>query len=155
MLILLFLAWIVFNGRITLEVVLIGAAICPAIFWFMCRFLDYNAKREMRFYRRLPLYAQYLWLLLKEITAANFIVFRLILTRKEMIEPVIVTLKTPLQSETLRVLLANSFTLTPGTITVAMSDNELVVHCLDKGLAIGLENSSFERLLLKIEKEEG
>lgn len=37
-------------------------------------------------------------------------------------------------------MLANSITLTPGTITVSLEDDEYVVHCLDKELA---EDESF------------
>lgn len=48
-------------------------------------------------------------------------------------------------------LLANSITLTPGTITVALEDNEYTVHCLDRRFGEGLADSSFVRLLHKIE----
>ena len=51
----------------------------------------------------------------------------------------------------LLVLLANSITLTPGTITVALEDNEYTVHCLDRRFGEGLADSSFVRLLHKIE----
>ena len=155
MLLLFFVAWIIFNGRITWEIVLFGIAISAAMFAFICKFMDYSWKKERAIYQKTPLIIKYIVLLVKEIIKANLAVCHLILTRKETVEPVIVKIHTNLKSETARVFLANSITLTPGTITVAMSDNELVVHCLDEGLAIGLENSSFEKLLMKIEKEEG
>ena len=68
-------------------------------------------------------------------------------------EPVIVHVHTNLKTETARVILANSITLTPGTITVSLTDDDLLVHCLDKSLAEGMENSSFVKLLEKMEKE--
>ena len=46
---------------------------------------------------------------------------------------------------------ANSITLTPGTITVSLSDDEYVVHCLDKELAQGIDSSVFVELLKRIE----
>ena len=67
-------------------------------------------------------------------------------------EPVIVRVHTDLKSETARVILANSITLTPGTITVSMTDNDLLVHCLDKSLSEGMEDSVFVRLLKKMEE---
>ena len=76
----------------------------------------------------------------------------MILTRKEVMEPVIVHVPVDLKSETARVVLANSITLTPGTITVALEDNDLLVHCLDKSLAEGMEDSEFIRLLRKMEE---
>lgn len=72
-------------------------------------------------------------------------------TRKEIMEPVLIHIKTPIKSSALRVLLANSITLTPGTITASLTDDDLYVHCLDKSLADGVINSPFTELLLKIE----
>ena len=61
--------------------------------------------------------------------------------------------KTDLHSTFARVLLANSITLTPGTITVALTGNEYTVHCLDKELAEGISSSVFVKLLEKIEED--
>ena len=82
---------------------------------------------------------------------ANIIVFRMILNGNEVVEPVIVRVPMNLKSELSRVILANSITLTPGTITVSIDENELIVHCLDKSLAEGMEQSSFVKLLEKME----
>ena len=49
-------------------------------------------------------------------------------------------------------MLANSITLTPGTITVKLSDDEFSVHRLDKSLAVGLSESIFVKLLMRIER---
>ena len=67
-------------------------------------------------------------------------------------EPVIVTFQVPIKSRTLRVILANSITLTPGNITVSMTEDEYVVHCLDKDFSKGLEDSVFVQILQKMEK---
>ena len=65
----------------------------------------------------------------------------------------IVKVHTNLKTETARVILANSITLTPGTITVSLTEQELLVHCLDKSLAEGMEDSEFVRLLEAMEGE--
>lgn len=152
MLLLFFLAWVVFNGRLTLEIALFGVAVSGAVFAFVCRFMDYSLKQELRFYRLMPAFAQYLYYLFKEIILANLAVTRLILTRKEEMEPVIVHVRADLKSETARVILANSITLTPGTITVSLTDDKLLVHCLDKSLSEGMDGSIFVRLLQKMEE---
>ena len=51
-----------------------------------------------------------------------------------------------------RILLANSITLTPGTITVLLEEDEYVVHCLDKSLAEGINSSIFVSMLRKMER---
>lgn len=151
MLLLFFLVWVIFNGRLTLEIALFGVAIAGAVFAFVCKFMDYSLRKELCFYKRIPAFARYLYCLIKEIITANIVVSRMILTRKEQMEPVIVHVHTDLKSETARVILANSITLTPGTITVSMTEDDLLVHCLDKSLSEGMEDSVFVRLLKKME----
>lgn len=151
MLLLFFLAWIIFNGRVTVEIVLFGVVIAVLIFAFICRFMDYSISKELKFYKKAPLFCKYVWLLVKEIIKANISVCRMILTRKELMEPVIVKVHTNLRTEIARVILANSITLTPGTITVSVTERELLVHCLDKSLAEGMEDSVFVKLLEKME----
>ena len=153
MLPLFFIVWIIFNGRVTLEIVLFGIAISGLMFAFVCKFMDYSMEKERKFYKKLPLFCKYAVLLVKEIIKANLAVCYLILTRREVTEPVLVKVHTNLKTETARVILANSITLTPGTITVSLAGQELLVHCLDKSLAEGMEDSEFVRLLEAMEEE--
>ena len=152
MLLIFFLVWVIFNGRFTLEITAFGAAVAIAVFAFICHFMDYDLQKELRFYKRMPGAFQYLYYLVKEIITANITVCRMILTRKEQMEPVIVHVHAALKSEMARVILANSITLTPGTITVSMTEDDLLVHCLDKSLSEGMEDSVFVRLLQKLEE---
>ena len=152
MLLLFFFVWIVFNGRITTEIVIIGALTALAVFAFFCKFMDYSLKKEVLFYKKTLFFLEYLYLLIKEIVKANLAVTHMILTQKEVMEPVIVTFKTTLQTETAKVMLANSITLTPGTITVSLEEDEFVVHCLDKSLAEGIDNSCFVEMLERMER---
>ena len=151
MLLLFFVSWIIFNGKITLEIIIFGIVISLLVFLFVCRFMNYNMAKEIRLYKKIPLFAKYIVLLIKEIIKANLGVCKMTFSRKEIMEPVLVHIRTELKSESLRVILANSITLTPGTITVSLKDNDLYVHCLDKSLAGDVINSPFTELLLKIE----
>ena len=155
MLLLFFAVWLIFNGRITLEITLFGIAVSALMFAFVCKFMGHSLEKERRFYKKLPLYGRYVILLLREIIKANLAVCRMIVTRKEVMEPVIVKVHTNLKTETARVLLANSITLTPGTITVSLAGQELLVHCLDKSLAEGMEDSPIVGILEKLEGENG
>ena len=154
MFLLFFLVWIIFNGKITAEIVWIGVAVSAFVFWFICKFMDYSIKKEKRFYKKLVSFGSYVYLLLKEIIGANMTLFHMILTEREKMEPVLVTFHTGLKTETARVILANSITLTPGTITVSIEGDELMVHCLDKSLVKGLDVSVFEQKLKQMEEEE-
>lgn len=151
MFVLFFLIWIIFNGQFTLEIAAFGIVIAGAIYWFICKFLDYSPRNDIILGKRFFLLLHYVCVLVVEILKANGAVFRMIYSAKYEIEPAVVHFKTTLHSTFARVLLANSITLTPGTITVSLKDDEYVVHCLDKELALGIDSSIFVKLLERIE----
>lgn len=152
MYVLFFLAWIIFNGNITLEIVIFGIVIASAMFAFMCKFMDYSLKKEVNVYKKSIWFFAYAVLLVREIVKANLAIIPRILTVEEEMEPIIVKFRTSLKSDFTRMLLANSITLTPGTITISMEEDEYTIHCLDTSLADGLEDSDFERALKKLEE---
>lgn len=152
MFILFFVLWIIFNGRITAEIAGFGVAVAVLVFCFLCRFMDYSIKKELRVYANLFGGISYIALLVKEIFKANFGVMRMIFSQKYEIEPTLVKFRTDLKSDTMRAVLANSITLTPGTITVALQGDEYLVHCLDKDMAEGMEDSEFVHRLRAMEQ---
>ena len=154
MLLIFFAIWIILNGKITLEIALFGVVISVAMFLFICKFMDYSVKKELKLFRNAWALLCYVVVLLIEILKANWGVAKLISTSRYELEPVLVTFQSPIKSKFLNVILANSITLTPGTITVSIEEDELVVHCLDKSLAEGLKDSVFEQKLKGIEGEE-
>ena len=93
----------------------------------------------------------YLWTVVVEVIKANTQVIFYIMTSKYEVRPKLVRFKTNLHQELSRVTLANSITLTPGTITVSLTEDEYVVHCLDEELAEGMEDSVFVQKLHKME----
>ncbi len=152
MFILFFLIWVIFNGQLTAEIAAFGVVIAGVMYWFLCRFFDYSPRYDLFLLRKAPLLLHYFFTLIVEILKANLTVFKLIYTAEYELEPAVVHFKTDLRSTFARVLLANSITLTPGTITVALTGNEYTVHCLDKELAEGISSSVFVKLLKKIEE---
>lgn len=151
MYVIFFLIWIIFNGQFTWEIAAFGLVIAGALYWFICKFMDYSPRKDIILCKRFFLVLHYIFVLLKEILKANVVVFRMIYSAKYEFEPAVVHFTTTLSSNFARVLLANSITLTPGTITVSLQDNEYVVHCLDKDLAEGIDSSIFVKLLERIE----
>ena len=148
--ILLWLFFVLLSGRLTLEIALFGAAVAGLALLFACRYADWSLKREKEFLLRLPRLLVYGLYLLKEIVKANLTTLRRVYSRHE-VEPAIVTFRTPLKHEWAQVLLANSITLTPGTITLLLKDGELTVHCLDRSDAGSLEGSDMEARIAKLE----
>lgn len=147
-----FLLWVIYNGSFTLEICIFGVVISAALFAFTCKFMDYSLKKEIRFYKKLFLFARYIFLLVKEIVKANFGVIHMILSQREEIQPKLVTFHSDLRSATGKALLANAITLTPGTITVTLEGNQYTVHCLDESLAEGMNDSAFVDYIKKMEE---
>ena len=59
--------------------------------------------------------------------------------------------RTPLGTDRYKALLSDSITLTAGTITVLAEDGRMLVHALDAPLAEGIEDSSFQQRLERME----
>lgn len=146
-----FLIWIIFNGQVNLEITMFGLIISGLMYWFICKFMNYDPKMEKVIFKKSIKMIHYFIILVKEIIKANGEVIRLANSVKYELEPVVVTFKVDLNSYLLRVLLANSITLTPGTITISLKGNEYVVHCLDKSLATGMDKSIFVKLLKEMD----
>ncbi len=149
---LLLLFWIILNGKFTWEIFTIGALICAALYLFLYRFVGYSPKRELELVKRLPRALLYLLILIKEVIVANAHVIYYIYNSKLEVEPRVVTFSRRFKEEHHNAILAESITLTPGTITVHLEGSHYTVHCLDKEMGKGINNSEFVKQLKKMEK---
>lgn len=101
--------------------------------------------RDASPYHRIVRLLVYLVWLLFEIFKANIAVIVRILSPGRSIDPDIVRLKAAGASDLSRALFANSITLTPGTVTVDIEGDRLIVHVLARANAspAGFETMSF------------
>ena len=151
MAILLFLLWLILNGRVTLEIVLLGIVVSMAVFGFLLVFTEYTWQMDRRAVRDVAFLIPYFFVLIWEIVKANLAVIRIILDRGIPLQKTLTTVEIDLKTDLARMILANSITLTPGTITVRVEGNRFTVHCLSRELLNGIENGVFVRLLRKME----
>lgn len=151
MYLLLFALWLLLNGKMTLEICVFGVVIVALLGVLSYVLFSYTPKKEWRLYTKLPLFLAYIAVLVWEVLKANAIVIRIILNKKRKVTPALVTFHTDFRTDFARYMLANSITLTPGTITVETDGNEFTVHCLDEKMIEGAETGIFVRLLKKLE----
>lgn len=151
MYLLFFILWVIFNGRITLEITVFGIIISAVMYAFICKFMDFSPRKEFLFLKKAGYLCQYLYHLVFEIIKANVTTISLMLSGNYAEEPAIIHFHSNLKTDMAKCLLANSITLTPGTITVEIKDNDFIVHCLDKSFAEGIDQSVFVKLLEKME----
>lgn len=153
--ILLMAAWLLFNGRVTLELIVVGLVLTAGLYGGCCALLGFSWRRELRLWRLLPRALGYLLLLIWEVLLANLRVIRVILSPRpsEHTAHRLVEFRAPVKSPRGQLVLANSITLTPGTITVSAADGHFCVHALNERFAHGLENSAFVRGIRNMEGE--
>jgi len=94
----------------------------------------------------------YLPWLMKETFIANMQVVKIVLSPSMPIDPLVVEVKSDLKSDLGLTILANSITITPGTVTLDIKeDNVFVVHALTEYHAQGILERQIEHKVLKIE----
>ncbi|MBQ8986217.1 MAG: Na+/H+ antiporter subunit E [Lachnospiraceae bacterium] len=150
MAILMFLLWIIWNGRLSVEILLFGVLLTALAFLFGVKVLGYSLASERRVWRNFPLFLLYTVILIREIFKAALAVARLAFDSDRQPDPVIVEFHSGLPTDFQNVLLANSITLTPGTYTLFQEKDHFVVHCLRREYAEGMDNSTFVELLRKV-----
>jgi len=69
------------------------------------------------------------WLFV-EIIKANIAVVRAVLSPDMAVSPTLVRIPTPQKTDLGKVMFANSITLTPGTVSVDIQDDHILVHAL-------------------------
>ena len=148
----LWLLWILLNGRADWEIVLTGAACSAALSWAADRALHLAPRTELRLLRKLPGVLCYLVYLAGQVLVSNLRVMGRILRPGKATAPRLVTFRAPLSTRAGRLALANSITLTPGTIAAALrEDGTMTVYALDGMMAEGLEDSGLTRRLRRLE----
>ena len=150
MFVILFLFWILINGKINLELTIIGLILCSLVYLFACLFLKFSIKKDLVFCKSLPLLIAYLFMLCIEVIKSNLNIITLIWSNKDP-QPEIVHFSIDLKRPFFRTLFANAITLTPGTITISLDVNRYTVHALRPEYIDGIENSVLLKLLKKLE----
>ena len=151
MYLLLFCLWLALLGDVTWEILLFGAAIVAALGLLMYALLGYTPKKDLRFLKRVPLFLAYAAVLVYEMIRSSFAVVGIILSRKKKLRQSLVIVQADLHTRFGRFMLANSITLTPGTITVRVEGNRFTVHCLHRSMIEGIEDGALMKLLKKME----
>lgn len=149
--VLLFLLWLILNGQVTLEIVILGIVLVALVLLAMTRLTDYSFKGELKIWKKVPLALAYVFVLIWEILKANRNVARIILDRRIKVEQTVVYVDIDLKTDFCKMLMANSITLTPGTMTASVDGNTFTVHCLSREMLDGIESSTFVRLLQRLE----
>ena len=144
-----FLIWLLLSASFNLFHVGLGLAAAFAVAWF-------NTDRSVSRFPilRLRIVWYFLWLL-GRIFQSGFHLSVLILHPALPIDPKMISYRTKLREEAGIVLMGNSITLTPGTITVEVNSQDLVVHAMDDKSADDVTSRRLEQQVAGLFGEKG
>lgn len=145
----LFLFWLVVSGSLDPVDLILGAVLAVLLGHWAVRAL-WTGRAPFPSARQLGRLAVYLVTLLRTVVAAALHVARLVLDRRLPVEPLTLTYRTGLRGELARVALANSLTLTPGTLTLDVDGDVLHVHCLAPGFAEHVVDGRAEQRVARV-----
>jgi len=139
------LFWLVLSGHYTPLYIGLGLVSAAVVTWL-------NRRDEIvsHVVRALPGLVRYTPWLLWQIVQSNLQVARLVLDPFLPIDPVVVRVRTGMRQDLAVATLANSITLTPGTVTVDLVDGELVIHALTPATAAAVAEGEMARRVARV-----
>jgi len=126
-----FLVWFFFTGSLSWQELSVGAVVSIIITLVTKEYFNFNILKLDLPLRIIKYVALYLPLLIFEMIKANIHMALIVLNPKLPLNSGIVKNKTKLKNEVSKLILANSITLTPGTLTVDVDEENLYIHSVD------------------------
>lgn len=123
----LMLFWVLLNGSLATDMLIVGALASAVIAVAFRGHLAWFSELRLT-PKALATTVAYVFYYLKELVKSNVNVALIVLSPSLPINPGIVTVRTKLKNPMGRMLLCNSITLTPGTLTVDMEGDLLHIH---------------------------
>lgn len=111
---------------------------------------DMDDLRSLRFGRAFL----YIFWMIYQIVMAGFQVVSVIIKPKMPIKPAVLTFRTDLPSAHAKMILGNSITLTPGTLTIDITGDVFIVHALNDKSFEGIVSDEMPRQVLKLFSKE-
>src|SRR5690554_4215440 len=152
----LLLFWLAMSSVWDFQHVLIGAVLAFFVTWYWRELANYVPSKVWSL-STFWLFGHFVVLLGWEIILANLVVARNIVFNTPSLEPDFVHFNPPIKTEWGRVLLANSITLTPGTVTIDVNpDNgEFMVHGLTQAMRNEVLSNNLISVIQKLETSRG
>ncbi len=130
MFVIVFFVWVLLNNSLQIDILIPGIIVALLVSFLFCK--QCNLFSEIKLTPKAIAYTFiYLAVFFIDLIKSNLDVARRVLTPSLPIKPGIVEVKTTLKSEFGRMLLANSITLTPGTLTVEVIGDSFFIHWID------------------------
>ncbi|PKP05039.1 MAG: Na+/H+ antiporter subunit D [Bacteroidetes bacterium HGW-Bacteroidetes-6] len=125
-----YITWLALNWSVAPDILITGAIVSALIGLLFCR--NCTVLQSVRLTPKSFAYAfAYVFVFSWDLLKSNIDVASRVLKPSLPINPGIVEVKTILKSNIGKMMLANSITLTPGTLTVDIRDDRMYIHWID------------------------
>jgi multicomponent Na+:H+ antiporter subunit E len=145
--------WMILSGKLVPIYLLWGALSIAFVMWLSCRLSNVPlAQDEPCGMTRIniPRLSVYLLWLVWQIVKSGVYVAYVILHPRMPIQPMIVRFESNQPNVLARVILGNSITLTPGTLTLDIHDSQFTVHALTRDTGEDLVSGEMERNVARL-----
>jgi multicomponent Na+:H+ antiporter subunit E len=150
LLLLLVISWLLWSGLYKPLLMSLGAFSCVLSVYLANRMGFFRHQQNLlKLLPRLPGY--WLWLL-KEIIVSSWDVAKIILKPSMPISPTVIVLTSEAKTDVGQVILGNSITLSPGTVTLDLYEGQVMIHCLSSQSAKELQEGEANRRVAALEK---
>ncbi len=148
------LFWVVLSGMFDAFHLTLGVICCLLVAHFSHDLLFFGDGKHSNIKSLLGLLAYLPWLLY-QIVLANLQMAYIVLHPRmlSLIDPHVIRFKTKLKRPISKVTFAQSITLTPGTITVSIQDDEFSVYALTRSASNSLPGEMEDRIARALESE--
>ncbi len=146
----MFAFWILLSGKFSFILFLSGFISSLLVSYMSNDLLIGNGDIKLGFIRTIK-FIRFLPWLLWQIVLANIDLALRTLHPKMPINPILINIKNNLKSDLGMVILANSITLTPGTVTIDVNENEFLIHVISEKAAQSLISGEMQARVKKIE----
>ena len=146
--------WVILSGMFDGFHLTLGVISCLLVAHFSGKMLFEGLKVEVRVKQIFGMIAYGPWLLWAIVLSSLEVAYIVLHPRMlEKMDPQLIRFKTKLKSNFARVTFAQSITLTPGTITVSVHDDEMTVYALTQNAANSLPGEMERRIARALEPE--
>ena len=146
----MFVFWIFLSGEFSFILLLSGIISSLLVSYISHDLLIGNGDMKLGFIRTIR-FIRFLPWLLWQIVLANIDLALRTLHPKMPINPILINIKNNLKTDLGMVILANSITLTPGTVTIDVNENEFLIHVISEKAAQSLISGEMQARVKKIE----
>ncbi|MED5274833.1 MAG: Na+/H+ antiporter subunit E [Pseudomonadota bacterium] len=147
-----FIFWLILSGIPTIGMIALGVLSSLLIIFLINKMDIIDHETSLLNFKPIRLLIYFFWLI-KEMVLSNILVCYYIISPKAKINPSVIKVKASQKSAVGKVLYANSITFTPGTVTIDINGDNLIIHVLAEPFKNSMLKNTMDSMVKSTESE--